>query len=161
MMTFEQAYEQYHGPIHGYIYRRLGSHELAEDLTQDTFEHAMRAWPTVRSDAAKSWLYRIAHNLMISYLRRVSLVAWTQLDDAGQVYGQDEIELCAEREHIESTLAVLKPKYANALRLTLDGGNLPYDELAARAGVSRDLFKHHVSRGRRLFAEAWREEQAG
>jgi RNA polymerase sigma factor (sigma-70 family) len=151
-MDIAQAFEQYSAPIHRYIYRRLNSHELADDLTQDTFEQAMRVWSSVRPATARAWLYRVAHNLVVDYLRRGSLVAWAGLDTVEHVSGLDAIEQCVEREHIEATLSLLKPKYANALRLCLDGGNIGYAALAARAGVTEDTFKTHVLRGKRQFA---------
>lgn len=156
-MDITEAYAQYAAPIRGYIYRRVNSPDLADDLTQDTFERAIESWGTIRGTTARAWLYRIAHNLIVDYLRRGSLVMWSNLDAAAHVSGLDEIEQCGEREQIETTLSTLKPKYASALRLTLDGGNLPYEVLAEKAGVSRDLFKHWVCRGRKLFAEAWQE----
>lgn len=162
-MDITEAYTLYSGAIHGYIAKMVLSQDLADDLMQDTFEHAARSWSSVRVATVKPWLYRIAHNLVVSYLRRASVVAWSSLDAAEHVFGLDEVEQCGEREHIELTLKTLKPKYANVLRLCLDGGNLPYAVLAQHSGESTQNFKMHVSRARKLFAVAYvqQAEQKG
>ena len=46
-------------------------HERAEDLTQETFIHAYRHLSQFREEARfYTWLYRIAINLSINYLRK-------------------------------------------------------------------------------------------
>lgn len=160
-MDITEAYTLYAAPIRNYIYRKVDNYELADDLVQDTFERALRAWAGVRGETAQAWLYRVAHNLIVSYLRRDSLVAWASLDTAETHSGQDEIELCIEREHIELILSRLSPNYARALRLCLEGGNLSYAVLAKQAGVSTQNFKMHVSRARKQFAVLAAQQEKG
>jgi RNA polymerase sigma-70 factor (ECF subfamily) len=154
-MTITEAYERYHAQIRGYIFKRVHDSELADDLTQDTFTKALKSWSTIRGETARAWLYRIAHNLMVDYLRRNTLVAWLNLDAAITLTGLDEAAQLAEREHIEATLSALKPNYASVMRLCLASGNLPYATLALQAGITEQSFKMRVSRGRRMFAAAY------
>ena len=65
-------YEEHVWSVYGFFgYNRLARHD-AEDLTQATFERAIRAWP--RYDPArasfKTWLLAIAQNLLIDHHRR-------------------------------------------------------------------------------------------
>jgi RNA polymerase sigma-70 factor (ECF subfamily) len=57
--------------------------ELAEDLTQTTFEHALRAWsrfdPSRASEA--TWLMAIARNVLVDHLRRDRSALLEPLDD--------------------------------------------------------------------------------
>lgn len=152
-MDFTQAFEQYAEPIRGYIFRRVHSHELADDLTQETFIKALKAWSTIRGETVQGWLYQIAHNLIVDQARRASLVAWAPLDDAYQMPYEDNSESYGEREQIETTLSILAPNYASVLRLCLDGGNLPYAVLAVQAGITEQSFK--------MFAAAYAEQQKG
>jgi RNA polymerase sigma factor (sigma-70 family) len=125
-------------------------------LVQETFIKAWRGWESVRG-AVQGWLYRIAHNVVASYQRRPTLVL-APLDDAEQAEDTlDAIEAYDERERIEETLSTLAPHYASALRLTLDGGNLPQKYLAQRAGIDVQNFRAHVSRGRKQFAAAYQK----
>jgi RNA polymerase sigma-70 factor (ECF subfamily) len=69
---FLQAYENHIWDVYGYFAYRGVARSDAEDLTQTTFERALRAWdrfdPEVAS--AKTWLLAIARNAYIDFRRR-------------------------------------------------------------------------------------------
>jgi RNA polymerase sigma factor (sigma-70 family) len=69
---FLQAYENHIWDVYGYFTYRGMRKADAEDLTQVTFERALRAWerfdPEVAS--AKTWLLAIAHNAYVDFRRR-------------------------------------------------------------------------------------------
>ncbi|MDC7120539.1 sigma-70 family RNA polymerase sigma factor [Cellulomonas fimi] len=57
----------YARPLHHYVVRLTGDHELAQDVVQEAM---VRAWrhPEVMArddDAARAWLYRVTRNLVI------------------------------------------------------------------------------------------------
>jgi RNA polymerase sigma-70 factor, ECF subfamily len=64
------AFEAHRRELHVHCYRMTGSLADAEDLTQDVF---LRAWRTVDqfegSGSFRTWLYRIATNACIDFLR--------------------------------------------------------------------------------------------
>jgi RNA polymerase sigma-70 factor (TIGR02952 family) len=70
--AFGMLYEYYLDPIYRYIYYRIGSHPDAEDLTEQVFIKAWEALPRYqeRGYRLSSWLYRIAHNIVIDHRRR-------------------------------------------------------------------------------------------
>ena len=43
-LDFEQAYEEHLGRVYAFFVYRLSSRPDAEDLTQQTFERALRSW---------------------------------------------------------------------------------------------------------------------
>src|SRR3989304_4728910 len=55
-----------------YIFFRVSEAELAEELTEEVFVRAWEALPKYRKgkDPFSSWLYRIAHNLVVDHYRR-------------------------------------------------------------------------------------------
>ena len=71
-MDFVTAYENHVWPVYGYLAYRTTTREEAEDLTQLTFERALKAWarfdPTRAS--ARTWLLTIARNALIDEHRR-------------------------------------------------------------------------------------------
>jgi RNA polymerase sigma factor (sigma-70 family) len=71
-ISFEQAYEQQVDRVYGYLAYRVSSPADAEDLTQLTFERALRAWRRYdeRRGTLASWLLTIARNALIDYRRR-------------------------------------------------------------------------------------------
>jgi RNA polymerase sigma-70 factor, ECF subfamily len=70
--AFGMLYEYYLDPIYRYIYFRIGSHPDAEDLAEQVFINAWEALPRYKERGYRlsSWLYRIAHNVVIDHRRR-------------------------------------------------------------------------------------------
>lgn len=68
--TFGELLERHEREIFAYALRLTGSRPDAEDLYQDTFLAAFRAWPPPRPDNERAWLYRIATNKAIDGHRR-------------------------------------------------------------------------------------------
>jgi len=71
MLAFGELYEQYYSPILGYILRRTGRLEIAQDITSEVFYKALNnlhqfRW---RDVPFSSWLYRIAGNEVVNYFR--------------------------------------------------------------------------------------------
>jgi RNA polymerase sigma factor (sigma-70 family) len=70
--AFETIYRQHFSAIAGYLYRRTGNQDLAEDLAADTFLAAWKALPRYQSTGVpfRSWLLRIATNKANAVARR-------------------------------------------------------------------------------------------
>jgi RNA polymerase sigma-70 factor (ECF subfamily) len=69
--AFEALYVHYMDAIYRYIFFRVGDEIQAEDLTEETFVRAWEALPKYQHKYPfSSWLYRIAHNLVIDHYRR-------------------------------------------------------------------------------------------
>jgi len=60
-----------YGRLVAVLSRRFGLHNLAraEDAAQSALEAAVRAWPAEVPARPSAWLYRVAHNAMVSELR--------------------------------------------------------------------------------------------
>jgi RNA polymerase sigma-70 factor (ECF subfamily) len=68
--AFEEIVDRYKHRIHWLVRRMVGSLE-SEDLTQEVFLRVYRAAPGFRRGSRFStWIYRIAHNLCLSELRK-------------------------------------------------------------------------------------------
>lgn len=74
--AFASLYERYHQAIYVYCFRRLGTADAADDATSTIFMKAFTALPRFRPDRARSgctfrsWLFSIAHNVVIDAWRR-------------------------------------------------------------------------------------------
>ena len=69
---FARVYEAHLWHVYAFLAYRLRDRDLAEDLTQSTFERALRAWPRFdpRRASERTWLLTIARNLLIDHHRR-------------------------------------------------------------------------------------------
>lgn len=69
--AYEQLYALHVGRIFALCVRLAKDRDMAEDLTQEAFVLAWRKLGSFRGDSAfGSWLYRIATNVVLSYLRK-------------------------------------------------------------------------------------------
>lgn len=67
----DALFDRYEQRIYNLIYRLVGDHDEAADLTSDTFLHALRSFHRFRGEAQPyTWLYRIAVNLCKNHFRR-------------------------------------------------------------------------------------------
>jgi RNA polymerase sigma-70 factor (ECF subfamily) len=81
--AFGQLYERYFDRIYRYIVIKIGSQKEAEDLTQQVFLNAHQSISSFKWQGIpfSAWLYRIAHNQVVDYLRKKSRQPATLLDD--------------------------------------------------------------------------------
>jgi RNA polymerase sigma-70 factor, ECF subfamily len=68
--AFGLIFEEHHRFIYKFVYGMIGSHELAEELTQETFLGAFKGISSMRGEAAlKTWLCSIAKNNVFQSFR--------------------------------------------------------------------------------------------
>jgi RNA polymerase sigma-70 factor (ECF subfamily) len=70
--AFAQLYERHFDRIYRYVALKIGSKVEAEDMTQQVFLKALRSISSYkwRDTPFSAWLYRIAHNQVVDYLRK-------------------------------------------------------------------------------------------
>ena len=82
--AFAQLYENHFDKIYRYVALRIGNKTEAEDVTQQVFLNALRSISSFRWRGVpfSTWLFRIAHNLVVDYLRKGKKRATTPLDES-------------------------------------------------------------------------------
>ncbi len=72
--AFGLLYDEYVDQIFRYVYYKVGNFAESQDLTGQTFLKAFENIDSyeMRDVAFSSWLYRIAHNLVVDYFRKES-----------------------------------------------------------------------------------------
>ncbi len=81
---FDAVFVRFRDQIYGFILHMVGNVESAQDLEQDTFMRAFAALSRnveIRERALKAWLYSIAYNLSVDYLRRGKVIGFQPLPD--------------------------------------------------------------------------------
>jgi RNA polymerase sigma-70 factor (ECF subfamily) len=68
--TFGELLERHEREIFAYALRLVGDRDDADDVYQETFLAAFRAWPPPRRGQERAWLYRIATNKVIDRARK-------------------------------------------------------------------------------------------
>jgi RNA polymerase sigma-70 factor (ECF subfamily) len=110
--AFGTLYEMHLDAIYRYVYLRVGEAALAEDMTEEVFVKAWEALPGFRpmKSPFTSWLYRIAHNLVVDHYRRESRVGVAaELNPEAQPdLALSPEDILVEQENIAALAAAIK-----------------------------------------------------
>jgi RNA polymerase sigma-70 factor (ECF subfamily) len=145
-MAFAALYEQYSPLVFRFLRRRLdGSDEVVEDLTEDVFVKVYEKLGRYveRGLPFTAWLYRIAHNHLVDYLRSLPRIAAQSLDDVGEVPERQTnvaYTRVLDRQSLEPALARLTPEQRQAVELRFIQG-MSVAETASAMGRSEEAVK--------------------
>jgi RNA polymerase sigma-70 factor (ECF subfamily) len=83
--AFGQLYDHYNASVYRFLYYRLGSVQLAEDLTAETFFRALRSMNGFRWQGRDfgAWLMTIARNLATDHFKSARTRLETTTEDMG------------------------------------------------------------------------------
>jgi RNA polymerase sigma-70 factor (ECF subfamily) len=134
----------------GWIRSRLGCHELAADVAQDTFVRLLKK-PKYFTNMgeARAFLSTVAKGLCVDHWRRKQIEqAWLE----SLMHSEEQYEPSAEHSSImiellcelDAMIASLPKKVANTLILSQLHG-LTYREIAERLSVSERMIKRYMA----------------
>lgn len=111
--AFERLVSEYQSMVYTVCYRILGDPTDAEDAAQETFISFYRKAKTFRGDAKIStWLYRIATNKSLSYLRKRKWKSLLDIVSIGEEYDGKRVDPPADHHDRPDTAAEIKQQRA-------------------------------------------------
>jgi RNA polymerase sigma factor (sigma-70 family) len=147
---FARVYDEHVWRIYGFLAYRLRDHDVAEDLTQVTFERALRAWSRFdpRRASERTWLLAIARNLLIDHHRRDRSDPYLELDERllPAVAGPEERSTASPE--LAEALAQLSDRDREVIALRF-GGDLTGAEIAELMELSLANVQQILSRSLR------------
>lgn len=151
--AFELLYKKYAGNIYNYFWYRVGHQsEVAEDLMQETFLRAFAHLPKFkkRGYSYLTFLYRIAHNLLVNYYRTPRAIS---LESVGPVPVEitQQIEKKLEAENLWRAVQQLSPNEKSAILLRYKEG-WSIRKIARSMGKTENAVKLLLSRSRKKLA---------
>ena len=145
--AFALLYERYVDVVYRYVYYRVGSHHLAEDLTSETFVRALKrldsfSW-TGRDIAA--WFVTIARNIVFDHVKssryKLEVTTGELLDgDERAPSPEDDVLQRLRDERLVEAMRTLKPEQQECLTLRFLQG-LSLAETAEAMGRSAGAVK--------------------
>jgi RNA polymerase sigma-70 factor (ECF subfamily) len=155
-----RVYDEHVWNVYGYFAYRLSSRDDAEDLTQLTFERALRAWDSfdARRATAAAWLFAIARNLLVDHYRRdrsrhEEAIGDGEVGEAILGYQEPEERGLGISPDLAAALERLAPRSREVIALRF-GGDLTAREIAPLTGLSLTNVQQILSRSlRRLRTE--------
>lgn len=161
--AFAQLLDIHQGKVYGLTLRLTGSPEDAMELTQEAFFNAWRGLPSFKRDSKFStWLYRLATNVTIDFLRKekrrrslpLSPLSMDEDDDQRildipdhRFTPQSEAERRELQEAVHRGLEKLSDEHRQVLVLRELNG-LSYGEIAQVLQIEEGTVKSRISRAR-------------
>lgn len=123
---YQELVKRYQGKLLVYLRHLIGLHDESEDLLQNVFikvyEH-LDDFDQTRKFS--SWIYRIAHNEAVNYLKKKSrrrLVAWEDI-----MSSKDKLDTADEKESVEALW--IRGELRDEVNLALDKLPKKYQEV--------------------------------
>lgn len=148
-MLSGQLFDNYAASVYSYILLIVKNQHIAEDLTQETFvkvvskEHQFKNHSSV-----KTWIFRIAYNTTISYLRKkqYNFLNANYRDILSSDPSPEEIVLLnTQQKNFYEALRKLKPRYQQIIILRkIEGFSIK--ETSTILSCSEGIVKMRLSR---------------
>lgn len=144
--AFAQLYENHFDKIYRYLVLKIGNRAEAEDMTQQVFVRAYESIGSYRWQGIpfSAWLFRIAHNQMVDFVRKASKKRTVPFDESLPVLSdsdpEHDVELKMDVEKVVSATRRLTKAQREVISLRFAGG-LSITEAARTMGKSEGAIK--------------------
>ncbi|MBP1654170.1 MAG: polymerase, sigma-24 subunit, subfamily [Bacteroidetes bacterium] len=161
--AYRKLMDKYHDAIYSFIFRMVHDREQVEDLTQEAFIKAFSSLKNFNEEFAFStWLYKIATNNCIDYIRKRKLQMYSidkpvESRDSEYVFELPDDSYEADRDVIADQRAVLLhdaidklPEKYRRVILLRHTDEKSYEEIARMLRLPIGTVKAHIFRAREL-----------
>lgn len=168
--SLEILIKRYLKPLYSFIYRYIGNNQEVEDITQEVFIKAWRSFKRFdQNKKFKTWIFSIAKNTSIDFLRKKKAVPFSAFDDLegnnvvidGLVDTAPIPDKLLEQAGIVQMLNLamkkLSPKYRMVLFLYYND-HFNFREIAETLGESINTIKTRHRRGIAILREFLKEK---
>ncbi len=161
--AYDKLMKKYYNLVHNLIFRMIYNKEDVEDLAQEAFIKAFNSLDKFdRQFAFSTWLYKIASNNCIDYLRKkklntISIDKEIDSEDDDLRFEIPDVEFKPDRSIIEEerkalleeAIASLPVKYRTVI-LMRHRDEKEYEEISKELKLPLGTVKAHIFRGREL-----------
>ena len=166
--AFNPIVSKYQQKIYNLIYQRVRDREMAEDICQEVFLKAWQALPNFRGQSAfYSWLYRIAINCSIDFLRKQDkrfVLSWEELPQHADEtlkasLRQPSISQILEKKEFRNIVGKAVRQLPTGQRDVFYlryGEELRIKDIATRLNKSEGTIKTHLHHARRKLRDMLR-----
>ncbi|MFN0157412.1 MAG: RNA polymerase sigma factor [Bacteroidota bacterium] len=168
--AYKLLMNKYHDAIFSFVYRMIHDREQVEDLTQEAFIKAFASLKSFNEEYAFStWLYKIATNNSIDYIRKRKLQTFSidkpiESKDSEYSFEISDDSYEADKEMISDqrsvllnkAIATLPEKYRKVIQLR-HVDEKSYEEIADELHLPIGTVKAHIFRARELLYKQLRK----
>lgn len=165
--AFNRLVIEYQDAVFAVVLRTVRNRAAAEDITQDAFISAFRKISSYRGGIFRAWLFRIAKNSSLDYLRKVARRSEKSINEDivyfAEIVKDDTQDPVADALNselarlIEHCMGSLSEDHRFAM-VMIDVEGYQYDEAAESARVSIGTVKSRLNRARARMRDCVQQE---
>jgi len=126
-VSLGSLYEEYYDRIVRYIFVRINDQSEAENLGGDVFLRALQSLDSFRGrkEHMRAWLFKIAHNLIVDYVRKISKRKHVSIDEVeipDRLNVEEIVGKKLEVERLSKALKQLTPAQREVIGLRFFAG---------------------------------------
>jgi RNA polymerase sigma-70 factor (ECF subfamily) len=162
-VAYRAILKKYHDQVYNLLYRMVHDKDEVEDLTQEAFIKAFNSLQNFNEEFAFStWLYKIATNNCIDYIRKKKLSTFSidkpleskdgeySFEIPDSTYEPDKTLIAGQRTKIlEEAINALPEKYRQVI-LMRHSDDKDYQEIADELNLPLGTVKAHIFRAREI-----------
>ncbi len=162
-IAYRTILKKYHDQVYNLLYRMVHDKDEVEDLTQEAFIKAFNSLKNFNEEFAFStWLYKIATNNCIDYIRKKKLATFSidkpleskdgeySFEIPDSTYEPDKTLIAGQRSKIlEDAVNALPEKYRQVI-LMRHTEDKDYQEIADELKLPLGTVKAHIFRAREI-----------
>lgn len=156
---FQRLFEENSKRVYHLCYGYTGDSDSANDLMQETFIKVWQNLDQFRNQSQFStWIYRIAINTCLSYLRTAKRRATEELsDNIVENYTEEPSEKQEQIALLYKSIAQLEENERIIITMVLD--EVPYTEIAEVAGISEGNLRVKIHRIKHKLTEIYNSNE--
>lgn len=169
--AYRAILKKYHDQVYNLLYRMVHDKDEVEDLTQEAFIKAFNSLKNFNEEFAFStWLYKIATNNCIDYIRKKKLATFSidkpieskdgeySYEIPDSTYEPDKTLIAGQRTRIlEEAVNALPEKYRQVI-LMRHTEDMDYQEIADALKLPLGTVKAHIFRAREILYKRLRKK---
>lgn len=154
--AFRALFTAYYNQLNNYIFSITKSKQIAEELAMDVF---LKIWlgrdiiPQIEKFDA--FLFRVAHNKSIDFLRSVARdlkfqdLLWDQIQIANNTQADSSVILHEYEAKLREAVSLLSPQRKKVYQLSREQ-DMTHDQIAAQLKLSKNTVNNHIVEAQRF-----------
>lgn len=161
-MEVIKLHDKYYERIRKFIISHIRDEWIADDLVQETFIKVDKHLLTVKDTSSlSSWIYKIAYNLCMDYLRHHQTVLFKKSEEITSQMTGIEIGINMEQHQMGSCVRGkidMLPDTLRSVLLLFDLEEFSHNEISQILGISRENAKTRLHRARKMLKQILEKE---
>ena len=165
--AFEEVFKSYHDELFNFLVYKVGDSQTAEDVLQDVFIKLWENRHQLKTNLSiKAYLYTIAKNLALNYIRHNKVVRKFQ-QELEMSISQDQSptsQSALEFEEFSKNLFEVLEKLPEQQRLIFmmsRQSNLSHKDISERLNISIKTVETHIGRALKTLAKSLKPDYSG